>query len=143
MYKEELANFRNSALPRQFSKTFNENPEPTTIRDALFDISQRYSATKSSAADLALHLRDLVDKHRKFGDAIEVLLPWLEAAEKRLADVLRKKSGNESDTVAIKERISELQVQWITFLFLFDLLFSNDKEIHIMTKSNTGDWIQM
>ncbi len=40
----------------------------------------------------------------------DAVLPWLDAAETRLNNVLRRKSSNESDTVAIKERISELQV---------------------------------
>ena len=110
VYKEELANFRTTVLPRQFAKSFHENPEPTIIRDGLFDISTRYSNLKGSSLDLTLQLRDLVDKHQKFVTATDMVVPWLDAAENRLRDVLRKKSTNESDTVAIKERITELQV---------------------------------
>ncbi|XP_071485326.1 microtubule-actin cross-linking factor 1, isoforms 6/7-like [Diadema antillarum] len=59
VYREELTDFRKSALPRDFNANFREEPETNVIRDHLTKSNDRYDALKLKTNDLVRELSDV------------------------------------------------------------------------------------
>ncbi|XP_041483740.1 microtubule-actin cross-linking factor 1-like isoform X4 [Lytechinus variegatus] len=107
VYRQELANFRQTVLPRKFNDSFREEPEPTVLRDIVNNANGQYGDLKTASSNLTQRLRVLVDHHQLFNNAVEGILPWLGNAETTLAKLLKEPIS--ADPTAIEKQIEKLQ----------------------------------
>lgn len=109
VYGQDLAVFRDAALPRQFNRTFTENPDSNIIRDKLGKISTRYDRLKVTATDTTNALRDVVEKQQKFQDVADSLGIWLQDAEGSLKVLQKEAIG--ADPATVQKQIDRLKVR--------------------------------
>lgn len=114
MYKEELADYRKSALPRDFNANFEEEPETNIIRDHLGHSNDRYNALKLKTNDLTSELQDLVDCHRSYNNNLTSTDGWLNDARESLDSLLQEPIA--SEPINIQKQIDTLKVCQISLL---------------------------
>ena len=107
-YRQDLADFRTSSLPRQFSNSFQERMPPDIIRRGLTDIKNRFDKVKSRTTKHDKKLQDLVNKHRRYSDCGDSLIGWLGPAEAKLEELRNKPIGGNADSV--RAEIDRVQV---------------------------------
>lgn len=131
MYKEELADYRKSALPRDFNANFEEEPETNIIRDHLGHSNDRYNALKLKTNDLTSELQDLVDCHRSYNNNLTSTDGWLKDARESLDSLLQEPIA--SEPINIQKQIDTLKVCDTSPLVLFWLVCFN---VHVCTYMN-------
>ena len=108
VYRQDLAVFRDAVLPRQFNRTFSENPESNIIRDKLSKISSRYDRLKGQTSDATTDLRDVVERQQQFQDVADTLSIWLQDAEGSFRSIQKEPIG--ADPVTVQKQIDRLKV---------------------------------
>ena len=108
MYKDELGNYRSTALPRQFSQTFSEAPDSNIIRDKLANINTQYERLRSRALEHRDKLSDVVGKRARYNQAVNPTLPWLEETYATLSKMTREPVATEPESV--QRQIDQLKV---------------------------------
>nr|XP_006815522.1 PREDICTED: dystonin-like [Saccoglossus kowalevskii] len=107
-YKTNLVDYRTSALPKEFNKEYVEDAETPVIKDTLKDVNDRYDKLKKQGNQQSQKLSDLLDKHLKYKDALDAVLPWLQQAEEELTSQLKEPVAVEPDEV--KEQLQKAKV---------------------------------
>ena len=108
VYQEELGEFRKSALPRDFNRQFQEEPESNTIDSNLTKSNDRYDALRVKTDDAMTELSDLVDGHRRYSDNVTSTDGWLEDARQSLDSLLQEPIA--SEPINIQRQIDTLKV---------------------------------
>ena len=103
-----LSDFRNEALSRQFNRNYQENPEPNVIRERTNTINASVDAIKTKANTHGALLRDLVEKHRVYNDAVNVFSNWLPETESKQA--LLEEEPISASPLAIQKQIDRIKV---------------------------------
>lgn len=109
MYRQDLQVFRESALPRQFARSFNEDPETNIIHAKLGDISKRFEQLKAQGTEQTNLLREVVEKQQRYGDLVDDMNNWLHDAESSLKNMQRDPVG--TDPVTVRRQIDALKVR--------------------------------
>ena len=118
-FREDLAEFRASVLPRQFSQTFSEAPDSHTIRDKLGNVNSRYERLKSRCLDHRNKLADIQEKQQRYCNEVNPILPWLDVSYVTLGKMMQEPIAAEPD--AVKQQIEQLKVSKY-LLYNFDTL---------------------
>ncbi len=108
IYKEELADFRGTALARQFNQTFSEAPESHIIRDKLANLNSRYEKLKDRCLSHRDKLGLVTEKQEKYSDTVDPMLPWMDETQARLGQMLREPVAAEPS--AVQNQIDQLKV---------------------------------
>ena len=109
VYRQDLAVFRDAALPRQFTRSFQENTETSVIPSKMSDITTRYERLKARTTEHTNQLRDVVEKQQKFSDRTDNFGNWLQDKEGTLKSYLREPIGAEPK--AVQKQIDRLKVR--------------------------------
>ncbi|XP_071483778.1 microtubule-actin cross-linking factor 1, isoforms 6/7-like [Diadema antillarum] len=107
LYKEDLSNYRSTALPRQFGQTFSEAPESHATRDKLASINTRYERLKSRCLDHRNRLGEVVEKQRRYSQAVNPTLPWLDQTYATLSSLVQEPVATEPS--AVQRQIDQLK----------------------------------
>ncbi len=108
-YREALTDFRTSTLPAEYNRTFAEAPDSNVIRDELADAYDRYTKLRNGSRNYYKHLKELTDKHTKYGNSCAVVLPWVNEAYAKLTKELQEPVAAEPDNVRSQmERVKKL-----------------------------------
>lgn len=129
MYKEELSDYRSTALPRQFGQTFSEAPESNTIRDKLGNINSRYERLKTRCLEHRDRLGDVCGKQTRYAQAVNPTMPWLDEMYATLKNVEKEPIATEPEVV--QRQIDDLKVMKMSqmfFMYLFTYCFRNRTE---------------
>ena len=108
-YRQNLADFRSSVLPRSFTRSFQETPEPGVMRGHLSEVNDRMDALKTSSSAVGEHLMDLVSKHEHYNSAVDGFNEWCVEAERRLVGLEKEPAG--SEPVFIQKQIDRVKVR--------------------------------
>lgn len=108
-YREELADFRNTVLPRDVSRNFRENPETNLIRDHRTATNDRYDRLRVGVSDFTSHLSSLLEKHRLYNNNLSSTSIWLDDCRLRLDRCLEEPIS--SEPINIQRQIEELKVR--------------------------------
>ena len=108
VYREDLQEFRTSVLPREFNRTFEEDPETDELKDQLNGVNDRFDRLKVRSGVHTERLSDLVKKHRAFKRNADGTSEWLEDTRFKLDELLEEPIA--SDPIALQEQINDLQV---------------------------------
>ena len=111
IYKEELAEFRGTALPRQFSQTFSEAPDSHVIRDKLANLNSRYEKLKDRCLSHRDKLGAISEKQDKYQATVDPMLPWIEETQVALNKMLREPVA--AEPAAVQNQIDQLKVWWL------------------------------
>ncbi|XP_071485352.1 microtubule-actin cross-linking factor 1-like [Diadema antillarum] len=106
-YRETLADFRNTALPRTFTRNFQENPEPDVMRNRISAINDRMDTLKTESTALGERLHDLVTRHENYNSAVDGFNGWCGDAERKLASLEKEPIGTEP--VSIMKQIDRVK----------------------------------
>ncbi|XP_033113685.1 microtubule-actin cross-linking factor 1-like [Anneissia japonica] len=98
-FRSGLGEFRKSAMPASFNKSFLETPESNIIRDELADSYERYMSLKNRSRAHYKVQKDLVGKHQKYKGACDVVLPWLELAYEKVSKEVAEPIAAEPENV--------------------------------------------
>lgn len=107
-YKNDLENFRNSVMPREFNRSFRENPDQNVIREKCGDLNDRYSQLKSTCQQHVTHLADIVDRQGKYENCAKTTDAWLTDARSNLDGLLKEPISAEPQE--IQQQIDRLKV---------------------------------
>ena len=110
MYRQDLSEFRATVLPREFTRTFRENPETHAIRDNISDTNNRYEQLKLTSSQHVNFLQDLVGRHALYRKASDTMKTWLPDAETELRGITRKPVESLTEPHMVQEQIDKLTV---------------------------------
>ena len=115
-YRESLTDFRTSTLPADYNRTFAEAPDSNIIRDELTDVYDRYTKLRTGSRNYYKHLKELTDKHTKYGNSCAVVLPWVNEAYEKLTKELQEPVAAEPENVRTQmERVK------VNIYLIFDI----------------------
>ena len=114
LYKEELADFRSTALPRQFSQTFSEAPDSNVIRDKLANLNSRYEKLKDRCLCHRDKLGAVMEKQEKYHTTVDPMLPWIDETQVKLSKMLREPIA--AEPAAVQNQIDQLKVSELIYL---------------------------
>ena len=110
IYRQDLSEFRASVLPREFTRTFRENPETHAIRDEISDTNNRYEQLKLTSSQHVSLLQDLVGRHTLYRKASDTMKNWLPVAERELSGITRRPVESLTEPHMVQEQIDKLEV---------------------------------
>nr|XP_006813086.1 PREDICTED: dystonin isoform X1 [Saccoglossus kowalevskii] len=129
-FKKDLADFRNTSLPKQQAKDFVETPETSITKNRLTDMNDRYNKLKAKGTQHTETLKDLLDKHQKYQGTLDDLLPWLEKTDAEMTKLMKESIGAEPDLVQSQiDKLKALQDDINSHNRDVEKLKSNGKEI--------------
>lgn len=108
VYRSDLSDFRNTVLPRDFSRSFRENPETTIISDSLNSMNGRYSRLRQDSSQYLHRLEELLSFHQTYNQTSDVVNSWLPGAEKTVETLLNEPIAVEPGQV--QQQIDKLEV---------------------------------
>ena len=114
-YRDTLTDFRNTVLPRTFTRNFQENPQPEVMRNCISTINDRMDTLKTTSSELGERLRDLVNKHEQYNSAVDGFNGWCGDAEKKLGVLEKEPVGTEP--VSIMKQIDRVKVRTSFWIF--------------------------
>ena len=112
-YREALTDFRTSTLPAEYNRTFAEAPDSNIIRDELADAYDRYTKLRMGSRNYYKHLKELADKHTKYGNSCAVVLPWVNEAYAKLTKELQEPVAAEPDNV--RNQMERVKVGFVIY----------------------------
>ena len=110
VYRQDLSEFRATVLPREFTRTFKENPETHAIRENIATSNDHYEQLKLTSSQHANYLQDVVGRHTLYSKASDTMTDWLPAAESELQQQIRKSVESLTEPQMVQEQIEKLQV---------------------------------
>ena len=109
-YKSDLAQFRNTVLPREISRQYRENPETNVIQTNLSDMNDRYTQLKTDSTKFLTHLTDVADRQKRYHKAEGYIDSWLTNARSSLDQMMREPVA--AEPADIQRQIDNLKV-WL------------------------------
>ena len=107
-YKSDLAQFRNTVLPREFSRQYQENPDTNIIQTNLSDMNDRYSQLKTDSTNFLNHLTDVAHRQKQHHKAVGYMDGWLTNARSSLDQIMREPVA--AEPADIQRQIDNLKV---------------------------------
>lgn len=104
-----LTEFRTSALPRQFNRTFTEAPDSNVVRERLARLNEAFDRLQVRGDQTYQSLQDLIHKHQVYNETTTSVRSWLHSAENELARLLQEPIA--AEPLAVQQQIDKLRVR--------------------------------
>ncbi|XP_071965802.1 muscle-specific protein 300 kDa-like isoform X2 [Antedon mediterranea] len=98
-YKHILKDFRETALSRQFNRSYVEPSDPMYIRDRLNRLIADFNQLQITCEETHDNLKKIQEKHRVFKNSLSTLTSWLQQAENEMARLNREPVTTDRNTV--------------------------------------------
>ena len=95
-------------MPREFIRSFQENPDTNVIRDKTSDLNERYANLKTNSIHFTNSLADIADRLQRYQNSVNIADKWLGNSRTTLDNLLSKPVP--AETSEIQKQIENLKV---------------------------------
>ena len=102
-------------MPREFIRSFQENPDTNIIQDKTANLNDRYATLKANSIQFTNDLSDIADRLHRYQNSVNTADKWLGNSRTTLDNLLSKPVPAES--AEIQKQIDDLKVSARSQLF--------------------------